>query len=217
MTNEERAQACDLEKVTGETLPAGRALSAGEIAAIMAACEHDPTPAGARDAALIACMYPAGLRRDEVIKLDLVDYDQVNSSLTVKHGKRNKSRLTYVNNGASRAIDDWLSLRGNVPGALLYPIGKSGVITSRRLTTQAVYNALIKRGNQAGIAHLSPHDLRRSFISDLLDAGADITIVAKLAGHESVNTTARYDRRPEAAKAKAAGLLHLPYRGRKAK
>jgi site-specific recombinase XerD len=47
-------------------------------------------PAGARDAALIACMYPGGLRRDEVIKLDLVDYDHVILSLNVKHGKRNK-------------------------------------------------------------------------------------------------------------------------------
>ena len=131
MTNEQRAKACDLDKVTGETLPAGRALSAGEIAAIMAACESDLTPAGVRDAALIACMYPAGLRRDEVIKLDLVDYDDANYSLTVKHGKRNKSRLTYANNGASRALDDWLTIWGNEPDPLLLPVNKAGHIINR--------------------------------------------------------------------------------------
>ena len=215
MTADERNKACDLDPVNGETLPAGRALTAGEISALMSVCERDLSPAGARDAAMIACMYPGGLRRDEVINLDLSDYNPDNGELTVRHGKNNKARIAHMTNGAIYALDDWFAVRGSEPGPMLYPINKAGIHTQRRMTNQAVYNALIKRGNQAGVKDLSPHDLRRTFITDLLEAGADLSIVADMAGHKRIDTTRRYDRRPEAAKAKAAGLLHLPYRGRK--
>jgi len=205
--------AASVESVKGETLPAGRDIPTGELAALMGACESDPTPAGARDAAIIGLLYTCGLRRAELVTLDLGDYDAGAGTLRVR-GKRNKERLAYPTNGAAEALADWLAIRGDEPGPLFTAIVRGGHIQARRMTTQAVYHILTERAQQAGVKKLSPHDFRRTFVGDLLDAGADISTVQRLAGHANVTTTARYDRRGEQAKRKAAEKLHLPYRGR---
>ena len=173
-------------------------------------CSQDPGPSGIRDAAIIALLYSAGLRRAEVVALDIDDYDPDTGQLVVK-GKRNKERFAYPTGGAAEALADWMMIRGTEPGPLFWPINKGGQMRNARLTTQAIYNMLVKRAQQAKIKKFSPHDLRRTFVSDLLDAGADIATVSKMAGHANVQTTARYDRRPEEAKRKAAKLLHVPY------
>lgn len=206
-------RAASIKAVKGETLPAGRAATAGELRALFGAL--DDSPGATRDAALLAVLYGAGLRRAEVVELDLSDYEPESGALKVRHGKGNKARLVYATNGAKGALDAWIELRGNVPGPLFLPVQCNGKIIARRMTTEAVLKLLRKRAAQAGIETLSPHDLRRTFISDLLDAGADIVTVQKLAGHSSVETTARYDRRGEATKLKAAQMLHVPIAPRK--
>ena len=65
---------------------------------------------------------------------------------------------------------------------------------------------------RAGITHFSPHELRRTFAGDMLDAGADVALVRRLMGHASVATAVGYDRRPEEATRRAAGLVRVPYR-----
>ena len=108
-----------------------------------------------------------------------------------------------------------MNAQGMEDGALFVAINKGGHLQyQHKLTSQSIYNMLERRAEEAGVKEFSPHDLRRSFVSDLLDAGADIATVAKMAGHSNVQTMARYDRRPEQAKQKAADLLHLPYRKR---
>lgn len=210
---EDYHRAASVENVSGETLLAGRGLMQGEISSLMMTCVNDSSLAGARDAALIALLYSCGLRRAEAISLNLENYDQVAGHLDVS-GKRNKQRRAYLIDGALDAMNDWISFRGFEAGPLFWPVNKSGKTVNRRLTTQAIYIILLKRALQSHLKRFSPHDLRRTFVSDLLDAGADISTVSRMAGHSNVQTTARYDRRPEDAKKKAATLLHVPYQAR---
>ncbi len=189
----------------------GRALDRGEVGALFRACAADPTAAGTRDAALLAVLCALGLRRSEVVALDRGDYTAQSEALVVRAGKGNKARLAYATGGAARALDAWLQVRGAEPGPLFWPVNKAGRLTTRRLTDQAVLTILRKRAAQASVPTFSPHDLRRTFISDLLDAGADISTVQSLAGHAQVTTTQRYDRRGEATRRRAAGLLQVPY------
>jgi site-specific recombinase XerD len=214
MSAEDFHKAASVKSVKGETLPAGRELSQGEITALMATCEHDTTNAGARDAAIIGLMYSCGLRREEVVTLALADYEPEGGRLVVR-GKGNKERTAWLTGGAARAVADWLAVRGDEPGALFVAVNKSGRMANREhMTPKTIYTMLAKRATEAGVKSFSPHDMRRTFVSDLLDAGADITTVSKMAGHANVTTTSRYDRRPEEAKRKAASLLHVPYAGR---
>ncbi len=209
--------------VRGSRLPAGRSLSSGELSALLDACENGVHPlkrarqqsnqvSGVRDAALLAVLYTAGLRRSEACDLNFEDYDAENGALKVR-GKANKERLVYVAGAASEALFDWLHLRGDHTGALFQPVRKNGAIyKDGKLTDTAVYKALKKRSLQANVKSFSPHDLRRTFVGDLLERGTDIVTVQQLAGHASVATTARYDRRGEETKKRAAHSLHLPYR-----
>ncbi len=208
---EDYHRATDLPSVRGSTLLRGRALSAGELRTLLGACGGDRTAAGTRDGALVATLYGAGLRRSESVALEVRDYDPETGALTVRAGKGRKDRTAYAPGGCRAALAAWLSVRGQEPGPLFVPINKAQRLTFRAMSDQAVLYILRKRALAAGLASFSPHDLRRTFIGDLLDVGADIATVQKMAGHANVQTTARYDRRGEGVKKKAADLLHVPF------
>jgi site-specific recombinase XerD len=199
----------EVRGVRATMLPAGRALARTEISVLLDACAADETPAGARDACLIGLL-ASGLRRAECAGLTLADAGIERGSLRVR-GKGQKERMVPLDSGVERAIEGWLAVRGTRPGALLCPVSKSGVITVRHLAGHSIYRALARRAQQAGLAHLSPHDLRRTLVSNMLDSGADIETVRDLCGHTDVATTARYKRGGERAKKRVIGLLNLPW------
>lgn len=204
-------RAIAIERKTGQRLLTGRALSIWEVQALFHVCAQDKSVKGSRDAALIAVLYSAGLRRSEVVAVDLADWSEQENCLIVRSGKGDKDRTNYLNSGATAALLDWLVWRGGDLGALFYPTRKGGKVKARPMTDQAVLDILRQRGKEAKVAHFSPHDLRRTFASNLIDAGVDIVTVQNLMGHASPVTTAHYDRRGEEAKRRAASLLHTPY------
>lgn len=240
MSAEDYQRAIDIKNVRGTTVPAGRELAKREIADLVDVCK-DGTLAGVRDRAIIGLLYTCGLRRAEIVGLDVSDYDAENGKLIVRAGKGRKQRTVYVTGGAASALGMWLApykpetitletpqedskpkrgsarRRGGGRGQqeaisvpLFVPVLKSDKIAVRRLNAQTIYDMLKRRAEQAGVRDFSPHDFRRTFVGDLLDRGVDIATVANMAGHASVDTTRRYDRRPEDTKRAAAEKLDFP-------
>jgi integrase len=210
MNGEDLARAVDLANVPGHSLPAGRYVEDGEVRRLVAACLVDNSPGGRRDAAVLAALFTGGLRRAEAVGLDVDDYAAPTGRLTVT-GKGRRQRRTALPAGGRRAVAAWLELRGLDEGPLFCPVDKAGRITIRRLTTQAVYALVDRRARKAGVGHLSPHDGRRTFASDLFGVGVDAVQVQGLMGHASLLTTGGYDRRPELARLAAVERLHFPY------
>jgi len=210
LTDEEYRRITEVKPARGSRLPAGRSVDGGELKALVEACYRDPSPAGARDAAILAVLYIGGVRRTELVGLALADYTADPPTLRVRHGKGDKERLVPLTASAAVVVNAWLVRRGDHPGRLFLPVSQIGEVHGDGLSSIAIYNMLQKRAAQAGVAHVSPHDMRRSFVSDLLDAGVDLAAAQQLAGHASVVTTARYDRRGEASKRKAVETLHFP-------
>lgn len=210
MDAESYQKAIAVKGIKNTTLPTGREVVSDEITALIAVCKEDDGPSRWRDIAMIAVLYGAGLRRAELVGLDMAQYDQRQGKLIVR-GKGQKERTAWLSKSINQTLVEWVNLRGAWAGPLFCPISKSHNIMSRRLTTQAVYYILQKRCEQADVSmDISPHDFRRTFVSDLLDRGVDIATVSRMAGHANVQTTARYDRRGEETKRDAAEKLQLP-------
>ncbi len=211
-------RAVDVENIAGLSMPRGRYVQQDERAAMLAACATNDTLADRRDVAILAVMQGTGVRRSEVVAFDLRDYRRQDTVLHVRAGKGNKDRVVHLSQSAVPALEDWLEVRGAWRGPLFCRILKGNKLTQHRLSDQAIYRIVNRRAKEAGVEEaLTPHDFRRTFISDVLDAGADLSIGSALAGHADPRTTKRYDLRDAAAKKRAADQVEVKYvpRGRK--
>lgn len=171
-----------------------KALSLGEVEAMLEAASSPGTTLAARDRALLEVLYGTGARISEAVGADVDDLDLVDGTILLK-GKGNKQRLVPVGSFARAAVGDYLT--SSRPGLLERAKGGSPAlfVNSRggRLSRQSAWTILHRTAERAGVKReVSPHTLRHSFATHLLDGGADVRVVQELLGHASVTTTQIY-------------------------
>lgn len=167
-------------------------LSTEELGRLLQSPPGD-APMGLRDRAILETMYSAGLRVSELVGLNDSDLDFAAGVVRVR-GKGRRERLSPIGSYATRALKRWLQVRKlhsaepSGAGAPVF-VNKFG----RRLTTRSVARMLEKYLRQTGLdTRTTPHSLRHSFATHLLDRGADIRSVQELLGHKSLVTTQIY-------------------------
>jgi integrase/recombinase XerC len=146
---------------------------------------------GARNAALAELLYSSGLRISECVNLRLEDIDRNNSTVKVL-GKRNKERIVPVGAVAMKAIGTYLTMRPNLvtkASENFVFLGKKGGQLNAAVAYTVIHKAMIGITDSA---QKSPHVLRHSFATHLLDNGAEITAVSEMLGHSSLNATQIY-------------------------
>jgi integrase/recombinase XerD len=170
-----------------------KALTVSEVEDLINANGDDV--AGIRNRALIEILYATGARVSEIVQLDVSDVGRSDSSVTVKvRGKGGKERLVPVGTFAQRALDQYLtrsrpSLNRKLTEKALFLNENRGT----RLSRQSAWQIVLDSAKRSGLTRaISPHALRHSFATHLLDGGADIRVVQELLGHSSVTTTQIY-------------------------
>ncbi len=194
-----------IRSVKGTRLQKGRALTRKELEALFFTCERDTSAKGFRDAAIFSIMVGCGLRRSEVVNLNFESIVEREQALIVM-GKGNKERMAYMPDGTFTRLQTWLVyVRGSESGPLFNRIRRYDDVTHSRLTDQAIYHILETRRIETGIDKFTPHDMRRTFATIMLDNGIDIVTLKDAMGHNDIATTQRYDRRGD-ERLKAASL-----------
>lgn len=154
------------------------------------------TVLGKRDRAMLELLYASGVRVSELVGLNLTDIDFPNQTLRVK-GKGRKERIVPFGEHARQAIEAYLSVRGALliegEAGRLDPLAVFINYQGTRITTRSVGRMVDKYVRMCSdIHHISPHSLRHSFATHLLDAGADLRTIQELLGHARLSSTQVY-------------------------
>ncbi|WP_026918046.1 site-specific tyrosine recombinase XerD [Gordonia shandongensis] len=168
-----------------------KALPVSDVLAILDAAAAGDDPRSLRNRALVELLYSCGARISEITSLDIDDLDLEHASVVLR-GKGGKERLVPVGGPAVDAVDAYL-VRGRP--ALVKKSTPAVFLNVRggRLSRQSAWQVLVDAAARAGIdKEVSPHTLRHSFATHLLDGGADVRVVQELLGHSSVTTTQVY-------------------------
>lgn len=170
-----------------------KALPLSDVEAILEASGAAGTTLALRDRALLEVLYGTGARISEAVGLDVDDLDPVDGTVLLR-GKGGKERLVPVGSFAREAVDAYL-VRGR-PELVATGSGTPALFLNARggrLSRQSAWAVLVKAAERAGVTRdVSPHTLRHSFATHLLDGGADVRVVQELLGHASVTTTQVY-------------------------
>lgn len=203
MNAETLARIRSVKRVSGDIQRKGRALDKQEIRALIQAAKQHPQPVRrCRDVAIMLTLCGTGLRAGELVKLERRDYG--NSILRVRQGKGRKYREIHVADAVDKAIRAWLKVSANEADSALFSRIQR---VSQPLTTTGLTGILVELQHTSGITRFTPHDMRRTFITRLLEQGVDINTVRQLAGHSDISTTTRYDYRGDNIKVKASKNL----------
>jgi integrase/recombinase XerD len=170
-----------------------KAISVEDVAALLAAAGADETPRALRDRALLELLYGSGARISEAVGLDVDELDLEAGTVRLL-GKGGKERIVPVGSYAREAVSAYL-VRGR-PALAAAGTGPPALFLNARggrLSRQSAWTVLRAAAERAGVRRaISPHTLRHSFATHLLDGGADVRVVQELLGHASVTTTQVY-------------------------
>lgn len=194
----------DVKPVAGNDEPAGRHIDTDARRALYEACGDDHV--GKRNRALLTMLYATGARRSELSQLDVEHWDRRAATLLL-NGKGNKKRVIPVSAELARTLEEFCEGRS---GPMFCRSNHSSeIIAGQRLSGGGMFSAIVRIAERAAAGHVAPHDFRRTFVGDMIDNGTDMSAVAKLAGHANINTTMKYDRRPERVGREAMNKLKL--------
>jgi len=143
-----------------------------------------------RDRAMFYLMLRCGLRVEETAGLKLDDLDLRKGTIIVRSGKGAKGRMVYVSTDAHSAVMDYLRIRQTVRSKALFLVDK-GALKGKQISVRGIQKRLELYAGKAGL-RVSCHDLRHTMATQLLNAGADLTVIQDLLGHSRVATTQRY-------------------------